>query len=261
MTNNLLIDDLRQNNRYDVECFSEIGKRAEQQDFGYLGVNDNEILAVICDGMGGIEGGAIASRVAVEKFVECYGYSEQHPGKQTWMQNAADLVDETVYSLQDNAGNRLNSGTTLVAVNINDNMMSWVSVGDSRLYIIRNGEILQITNDHNYFLQLNQQLESGEINKSQYYSESRDGEALISFIGMGGLTLKDVSYEPIGIISGDTVLLCTDGVYRALSDEFLLNSVICSSTAKQIEKKITDAIDEIGAKDQDNYTLVIIRIN
>lgn len=257
MTDNIIFDDLRQKKRYDVCYSSHIGRREEQQDSGYLAVNDNEVVAVLCDGMGGIEGGRIASRVAVDKFVECYGQSNG----QAWMETAADIVDDMVFALKNSEGQRLGAGTTLVAVNVDDSMMSWVSVGDSRVYIIRDEEILQVTTDHNYYLQLNHQLNTGEINKSQYYLECEDGEALISFIGMGGLVLKDVSNEPLNLLRGDTILLCTDGIYRTLSDEIILASIIRNSTAEEIIGEIDSSIMIADKKYQDNYSAIVIRIN
>lgn len=260
MTGIFLFDDLRHDSLYDVCCFSEIGMRESQQDFGYLAAADNEVLAVICDGMGGMYGGEIASRTAVEKFVECYGQSDQ-ANDCSWMETAVDIVDDVVYSLEDEEGNRLGAGTTLVAVSIKEKMMSWVSVGDSRLYVFRAGELLQITNDHNYSMQLKQQLESGEIDQSRYYSESYEGDALISYIGMGGLMLKDIDDTPIVLMKGDTVLLCSDGVYRTLTNENLERIFGAGTSANDMAIEIIKNIKSINAPEQDNYTCALININ
>ena len=262
MIENFCFDDLRQSKHYDVACYSDIGQRESQQDSGYVAACDNEILAVVCDGMGGIAGGQQASLTAVKKFIECYDESEQYAtGQGTWMKNAADQVDDAVYSLRTEDGNRLGAGTTLVAVHIKEDEMAWISVGDSRLYIIRDGEMLQITSDHNYFLQLNQKLENGEIDREQYRIEAYEGEALISYAGMGGLTLKDISDEPLRLLAGDSLLLCTDGLYRALSDEKICQMISLNNTMAQVSENLAQAVRDAGSPEQDNYTYVLIHIN
>lgn len=262
MIENFCFDDLRQSQHYDVACYSAIGQRESQQDSGYVAACDNEILAVVCDGMGGIAGGQQASLAAVEKFIACYDESERYAtDRRTWMENAADQVDDAVYLLKGEDGNRLGAGTTLVAVHTKEDELSWISVGDSRLYIIRNGEMLQITNDHNYFLQLNQKLENGEIDKEQYRIEACEGEALLSYAGMGGLTLKDISDEPLRLLPGDSLLLCTDGLYRTLSDDKICRMISRDNTMAQVSENLAQAVRDAASPEQDNYTYVLIHIN
>lgn len=262
MIENFVFDDLRKCNHYDIAYCSGIGRRETQQDTGYIAACDDEILAVVCDGMGGIAGGQQASRAAVQKFIECYDESDLCAADpKMWMATAADLVDDTVYALKSDNGERLGAGTTLVAIHIKDDWMSWVSVGDSRLYILRGGEMLQITNDHNYFFQLDQKLANGEIDKEQYRIEAYEGEALLSYAGMGGLTLKDVSDEPLRLLPGDCLMLCTDGIYRTLSDEKLCQMINQTDMMAQVSENLAQAVEDAMYPEQDNYTCVLICIS
>lgn len=263
MIQNLEFEDLRRNKHFDIACCSEIGRRDSQQDAGYLAANDEEVFAVVCDGMGGISFGEMASKTAVEAMVDAYARSaarNELSVDDSWMRSAVECVDDIVYSLKDKDGARLRAGTTLVSVRIKDNHISWVSVGDSRIYIFRGNELVQVTSDHNYFLQLNQQYECGQISREAYREEARDGEALISYIGMGGLTLIDLNEMKFPLIKDDIILLCTDGVYRSIEDEQLKMLLQHCDSMQKLSEQLNHIIKCRELPDQDNYTYVLIRI-
>lgn len=275
---NVVFDDRRTRKHYDVAWRSGIGAREYQQDHAYCTADDKNLFAVVCDGMGGMSGGAQASSIAVEAFTEyCLStrmYSDD-PGQDadydgidtrvcfdsTRMRDAAEAVDDIVYSLTDPEGNRMGAGTTLLSAAIQDNWMYWLSVGDSRGYIFRGDEMVQVTSDHNYFLRLNQLLETGVISREKYEAETVKGEALISFIGMGGLMLIDINEEAFPLQEGDTVLLCTDGMYRTLSDTAIKNIVENSFDMEEAARRMEQIISERRYSWQDNYTFILIKVN
>lgn len=101
--------DLRKSNRYDLAFRMGIGMRDTQQDAGYAAACDNEVLAVVCDGMGGLTGGERASEAAVEKFLSEYERGNRVGGSE-WMEEAVELADDFVYSLKAPDGPRLVQG-------------------------------------------------------------------------------------------------------------------------------------------------------
>ncbi len=260
METGLTFDDFRKNNRYDIACFYDIGKRESQQDSAYIAADDLSVFAVVCDGMGGYEGGQLASKTAIEAYTEYYEHFGT--GKDNlWMQRAVRDIDEIVYRLADDTGRRLGAGTTLVSIRIDGNDLSWMSVGDSRIYIIRGSEMSALTSDHNYFFDLNRKRQSGLISEEEYRKESVNGEALISFLGMGGLTLMDTNETPLTLISGDIILICTDGLYRSVSDADLLKAARETDKADSFSAELRKLIDKRNNPGQDNYTYIIIRIS
>lgn len=263
MENNIIFDDLRTGRgTYDIACLSGIGRRESQQDAAYAAANDEAVFAVICDGMGGIAGGQLASTTAVEAFTEYYQYYNQGSKEGTdgqWMQTAIEAVDDIVYSLKDAEGHRVGAGTTLIAITVNENRLHWVSVGDSRIYLFRGDEMAKVTNDHNYFLKLDQQREEGTISNEQYHTEARKGEALISFVGMGGLLLIDINEDDFYLEPGDTILLCTDGLYRTISENQMFQIIRQERTAKDIVRRFDAMIAERNSSYQDNYTFILIK--
>lgn len=260
MDRNYIFDDLRINCNYDIAIASGIGRRESQQDAAYAAATDADVIAVVCDGMGGIAGGQLASETAVEAFLEFYQrYAQLGISNGEWMQNATAEVDDIVYSLTDSEGKRLGAGTTMISVVIHEEQLYWLSVGDSRIYIFRGSEIAQVTNDHNYFLRLNQQKEDGVITAEQYHQEAHNGEALISFIGMGGLMLMDINEEAFCLEPGDVVLLCTDGLYRTVTDDEMKFVLSESADMQEAANHFDELITYRALPFQDNYTYILIK--
>lgn len=258
MNSNLFFHDSRKTNAYDIALRSGIGQRESQQDTAYVAATDEEIFSVLCDGMGGAAGGELASFTAVKEFIS---YFQQHHTEPTWMRFAVETIDDIIFSLRNEHGQRLGAGTTLVSAYLSDNCLNWVSVGDSRLYIFRGNSMLQITQDHTYWFHLNAQREKNLLSPSAYQQEAKQGDALISYLGMGGLVLIDVNEKPVPLYSGDTLLLCSDGVYRSLSNEAIHRAITGSFSADEAADQIAQALRAYASchHDQDNFTYILIR--
>ncbi len=198
-----------------------LGDRKNQQDSYYVNVeNGTNAVGIICDGMGGLQGGELASQTAVQRFVESfeevrYTESNLYPYFCYKMRE----IDQAVLSLKDEAGNPLYAGTTLVAVAIREGYLQWISVGDSKIYILRGNEMVSVAKEHNYATYLNDKLMEGNISEEEYAREIRRGAALTSYLGMGNVSLMDGNPDPFPLESGDVVILCSDGLYKALPEQ------------------------------------------
>jgi protein phosphatase len=167
-------------------------------------------------------------------------------------------MDEAVYRLERN-GKRLRAGTTVVAVIITSRRMYWLSVGDSKLYLYRDGQILCPVAAHNYRLILDRQLAAGTIDREKYQEEEKRGEALISYIGIGGLTRIETNKQPFLLEPGDQVLLCSDGLYRSVSED-RIREVLGRTMLP--DEKLSQLIGEAlsnGGNGQDNTSAILIR--
>ena len=239
---------------------ADIGKRENQQDTSFGQIDGNTAFAVVCDGMGGLEGGELASQTAVRMLVGDYYNLKKKENIAAFFQEEAFKMNQAVCELCDSDGKFLEAGTTIVAVCIHNGMLQWLSVGDSKIYVIRKEEILPVNREHNYGLQLKQMLELGEITLEDYEEEEKRAEALISFLGVGKLELMDINEEPFQLKDEDTVLLCSDGLYKALEDELILGVIQTSLPNTQLAaKRLVDAVKEKKVKNQDNTSVVLLQ--
>ena len=126
-----------------------LGDRKEQQDSIGFEVNSDCAFAVLCDGMGGQNGGKLASRLAVNFFVSQFQKNTQCSNVALFLCN--NVIDINKIVKQMSRSEKLeNAGTTLVSVIVERDKLYWCSVGDSRAYILRNEILVQLTQDQNY---------------------------------------------------------------------------------------------------------------
>ena len=201
--------------------FSTIGDRDEQQDSAGYSISDDTALIVVCDGMGGQKDGKRASKYAVETALE------QHESSSNSNQliDTVNSIDKEINSWEDEEGQPLRSGTTLALVLINKGELNWVSVGDSRIYLYRSGELVQITTDHNYEIALEENHDAGLISDEFYQKEKDNSNDLISFLGVGGLPLIDSNSSPFPLKKNDRIVIMTDGVYKNIDDSSICKCV------------------------------------
>ena len=207
---------------------------------------DGNVCAVT-DGMGGYSGGEIASTYAVDEIRE-YLASLESVGKQ-------DLCDAIIHANQ-RIVNRVASeerlagmGTTAVVTAIKDNQLYWASVGDSRLYIYRDGLLRQITTDHSMVQEL---LTAGEITKDEMLSHPQRN-LLTRAVGVDEVLEVDSGIE--SILPGDRILLCTDGLSGYVTDDVIASALQSSDDNMMVVESLMDTVYEVGAGD--NVTIVV----
>lgn len=246
-----------------IAAISVIGDRDDQQDsLGYV-LRQDESLAVVCDGMGGYAGGKSASEVSVKTLLDAYEQSAPSVNQVNMLTAAAKKANESVLRLQDSNGAPLNAGSTLVAVIVHKNELVWCSVGDSRAYLIRGEEMVQLTQDHSYRTVLIEKVKTGLLSEAEFIQENSKGEALISYLGLGELSLVDYSENPLMLKRDDKILIVSDGLYKTVPDEETARIVSNFSNigeavqALEMKAKRNARVKQIK---RDNMTVVLIKI-
>ena len=239
---------------------SLIGTRPNQQDSVYAEILEDSVVAVLCDGMGGLERGDLASRKAVEVFAEDY---EQWDGSDQsvpdFMRQEAIEMDMVVSELCDEDGVNIKAGTTVCAVIIRDYELYWLSVGDSRIYIVRGDEIMAANKNHNYRMKLDEALEVGDIDELEYKQGEEQADSLISYLGIGDLDLMDVNNKAFNLTHGDIIVICSDGLYRTLDEDKILRVINEHLPDTQvIADKLTETAVIASLDNQDNTSAVVI---
>ncbi len=239
---------------------SLIGGRNYQQDTIWYGGRREDALAVVCDGMGGLEGGELASACAISVLLDCY-WQEDIPVKKvpSFFYQSMQMMNRAVCNLQTEDGKTLECGTTAVSVYICQDRLFWFSVGDSKIYLVREGKMLCPFEPHNYRSQLEHFLKEGTMSETEFERESTRGDALISFLGSGPLRIYEISQKPFSLQKGDRVILCSDGLYRALSEEQILNIVeMCQDSFMETADVFVQAVRNYGKKPLDNVSVICI---
>lgn len=243
----------------DLSYCSIYGNRESQQDSLGYDVKDGTFLGAVFDGMGGMNGGELASSCSCRLMLEAFEREAPLQNVPGFFNNIIRWLNREVAALKDENGNPLRGGTTAAAIHISGRKMHWASVGDSRIYVIREGRMYPITRDHNYRLLLNQYKREGTITDAEFQKELPRGEALISYLG-GNIKIIDVDEEGIWLKDQDIVLVCSDGLYKAFSDEQILNLVtlFCGKFA-MLAPRMTKAVMEYGEGALDNCSILAVK--
>ena len=253
----------KENDICELATVSVIGDRKAQEDcFGHK-TTEQSLLLCVCDGMGGYTGGSVASTTAVKTIL--HGFEEQKTvvDPAVMLSNLTVSANEAVSALHRTIEDAPNAGSTLVLVYIADGRLYWSAVGDSRLYIWRKREFIQTTKDQNYHTVLKEKRSAGEISEDEFLQGQTRGDALVNYLGIGTLNLVDYNKEPLRLKSGDQLLICTDGLYRILTDEEISKILNANNDAKTTLQMIEFLVRKKASeknKRRDNMTVSLIKI-
>ena len=238
-----------------------IGSRKDQQDsFAFSDPRNRDFvehggfLAVVADGMGGLANGRQASTAAVRTFLSEYERKTLPESIPEAMMRASRAANRAVAALNPPGENQ--TGSTLVAAVAHNGLLYWLGMGDSHLYLLRRNELVQVNRDHNFGQRLLDTVARGEISRGEA-GDHPERDHLTSFLGMPGNGDVDHNLWPLRLEGGDYIILCTDGIYRALS---------LAVFAKAFHSRPSEACEAIKrtvlaqrAQNQDNLTIVAIR--
>lgn len=206
-------------------CAQHIGSRKEQQDsFAFSHIEDAAlveragVLAVVADGMGGLALGRESADTAVKAVISVHESSRAENDPVAILQEAVETANRDVVSMARNAGVAGDAGSTLAAVIVKNENLYWTSVGDSRIYLCRSGELVQLNSEQNHASDLMRRVAAGDISRDDALNNP-NGAALTNFIGNPDLMPADASVRPFPLTKGDWLLLCSDGLFGTLDDD------------------------------------------
>ena len=234
---------------------SDIGKtRTENQDSIRAESFPDGVLALVCDGMGGMQNGSAASKIAVaaaeERFCAEYVSGMEPEAVCELLRNCAAEANQKVYQAALRSEMRARMGTTLVGVFARDDVMCTVNVGDSRAYLLpAEGGLKQLTTDHTVVQLL---YEQGTITAEERATHVRRNE-LIRAIGVSGRVLSDTQVVPLA--ETDRVLLCSDGLYSMVTEERIAEMMRGTAPEQLPELMIAEANEQGG---RDNISVILL---
>lgn len=232
-----------------------IGARPYQEDSLGVAMLEDGVFAVVADGMGGLSGGDKVSQEIVKTMLS---YSDRLTPSQMdgILGQMVDAVNDTVNRMLGPNG-LYKSGSTLLAVLVRQGRFHWITVGDSHIYLYRDGTLIQLNQEHNRGQELLRKAVRGEISFEEARSDPKKN-GLTSFIGMGSLRYIDKSIQSIPLKAGDRIALMTDGVFNTLPDMAIASVLAQYSEAQEAAGELERRVISRGNPRQDNFTAVIL---
>lgn len=218
-----------------------------------LGISAQSALCVTV--WAGLPGGERASALAahgVTRYLLEHAQAEDIP---TEMGRAALRLNEEVKNLRDPANQKIEAGTTLTTVFLRNGKLFWCSIGDSHIYLYRDGTLEQLNIDHNFGAQLDQMALEGSITQDEALHHPQRA-ALTSYLGISELTLISGNRMPFQLRKGDVLIQCTDGLYRYLPDSTMCRILAVTGNLKQAaEQMVKTALAVPGGHDNTSVLL------
>lgn len=254
--------------RYDVASGISQGARDYQEDAitADFPVGAEAGFVVLADGMGGHAAGDIASKVVLTEvyselkfhFADVETFEARAP---EILRNITDLANATLSEHARNHPETRGMGATLVVPCLIENRLWWISVGDSPLFLYRNGRLTQLNEDHSMGPQIDFMVQSGLMTAADGASHP-DRNCLISVLMGTRIPKIDCPAQPYPLKAGDILVCSSDGL------QFLTNAQIeklltryRKTRSTEIAERLLDELGKLADPDQDNISFTVIKVN
>ena len=224
------------------------GRRSEQQDlFRSVWLSGEQAwLLVVADGMGGHAAGEVASRVAADAFIATFT-TERPAGAALGdaLQRAMRDANARIAAYQQDAPATTGMGTTLIAVHLCVHGLAWISVGDSPLWVFRNGRVSRLNEDHS-------------LRAAVAAGANANANMLLSALDGGTIALIDCRPKPFRLRSGDLAILASDGLLTLSESE--ISRIIAENAAagpELVTRALLRAVETCDKPHQDNCTVIV----
>ncbi len=234
---------------------SDVGiKRSNNQDAFVAGEFDNgAAFAVVCDGMGGANGGSVASECAAkiisEYIVNSYSPKMNSNSIENMLRAAVDSANAEIYEKSKENESYLGMGTTVVSALVSENLAHIVHVGDSRAYLVTNDGLERLTVDHSVVQNM---IDCGEISEDEARSHPKKN-IITRAVGAESSVFSDynIAIKP----ENNILLICTDGLTNYVSEERIFE-VLKTVPQDQAADTLVGLANDAGGGD--NITVVLI---
>lgn len=245
---------------YKCSVIQGIGTRERQEDAWAL-INADDVsmirkeglLAVVSDGMGGMANGVQASQTAIQAITGDFKKMNRSTSLEKQLTESVKHASCAVYEKLLGSG-----GSTVVACIVYDQQLYYAGMGDSYLFLLRQGKLIRINREHNVLHQRYlEMIRQGDMDIAGI-AGIHQPNAVTDFLGLNGGGDVDRLVRPMPLLNEDVLLLCSDGIGGVL-----LPSEICTCIGQEDVNSAASALQKMllakKCSNQDNYTAVIIR--
>ena len=229
-----------------------------------LGFDKRYGVFVVCDGMGGQAAGEVASKLAVDSILNYFRAAGRGPFPQVGpkiadaselanaIASAIQLANSSIFEAATNETGHAGMGSTIVGVLVKDNFCAVANVGDSRVYLVREGNIKQLTDDHSLVME---QVRRGLLTREE--AEVSEMQNII-IRALGSEETVEVDVHDMMAAPGDVFMLASDGLTKHVKDARILEIVLTARDLKQACENLIQAAKDDGG--DDNITCLLLRV-
>ncbi|MDE5882427.1 MAG: protein phosphatase 2C domain-containing protein [Muribaculaceae bacterium] len=236
---------------------SRQGGRSENQDFAGVAETPSGTLILVCDGMGGMQGGSTASKLAVTTILEYVQQADPKENPKMILVKAIQKANQTILEEGNENPDLKGMGTTVTALLINDKCATVAHVGDSRIYQLRKDKKIFRSFDHSMVF---------EMVKKKVITEEQARLSAQSNIILRALGIKnniEVETHTLTYEKGDRFILCSDGFWGVMPENELIMHIASTNSIDKILDSTCNTIEAIARKkggEYDNLTAAIIEM-
>lgn len=238
----------------DIVSVTDIGSvRENNEDFYGVSETSNGIVCVVCDGMGGHNGGEVASKIAVESIINSFKKKKYDDLKQALM-DAFEIANTKIINVANNNSNLHGMGTTACTLLIQGNC-AWIAhVGDSRIYLFsaRKKHLHRLTKDHSLVQSL---INQGIITEKEAINHPSKSK-ILKALGIKYDIEAEVLENPILPAKDDIFLLCTDGLYGEILDKEIEKILSKNISLQNKSDLLMQKVKTIGGRDNITFQLI-----
>jgi protein phosphatase len=233
--------------RFLVGAATDVGRVRERNEDGFL---SQEPLFAVADGMGGHRGGAVASEVALEVLARMEGDTMSGDGAGEGLADMVSQANEAVLERASGEPRLAGMGTTLTAVVLQPGKIHLAHVGDSRAYLLRDGDLRQLTEDHSLVQRM--------VNEGRLSPEEAEIHPHRSVLtrALGVEPELEVDSDTVEVLSGDRLLLCSDGLTTMVPEGDIQRIIEENDDPQRAADALVAAANEAGG--MDNITAVVL---
>jgi len=213
-------------------------------------------LAVLSDGMGGLQEGEKFSAIATQEMIRSFEDGQPENDMCYELLRCYEKAQTTALAMQ-SEDEEDSGGATVTAVLIREGKCAYLSVGDSRIYLLRGGGLIQLNREQTLGVRLDERAAMGDLSWGQVKDNGKR-KALIAHLGKESGIEPDICSRPQELVSGDRIILMSDGVFGTLSDDELLP--LLSGELQACAKSVIRHVLSRKKAGQDNCSVLVIEL-
>lgn len=237
---------------------SRIGGRKENQDSAGFRETELGSLIVVCDGMGGMQGGSVASQLAVQTILETVATADKKTNPSTVLIQAIQAANSAIIEQGQSNPNLQGMGTTATVLLLTPYSALTAYIGDSRIYQLRNGKKIFRTFDHSMVFEMVKK----KIISEEQARLSAQSNVILKALGVSAEIEVEIAERPYK--KGDRFVLCSDGFWGAMPEDEFVRHLVESNPINKILESTANVVESIGRNsghEFDNLTAAILEMN